>query len=194
MARKSAVLLFALILALPAFSDNRKSLLGDNHPGLHVMNNSEFSAFLEQLDTDLVAWRARLKSVDVSSLAVDPQESKEIGRSRRLCLLALDNTREEVHTLSAKQTLKFDFLLLVDLDELARDLDRLSSDLANVVTSTKRSAVQKSLGYARDVLAIDQALAPRTSSFKQHVVAFAGMIDATLDVPAQTDDPTPGQQ
>ncbi len=194
MIRKPAVLLFVLILAFPAFSDTRKNPVSEGHPGLHVMNNSEFAVFLQKLDADLVAWKAQLKSVDVSSLAVDPQEGREIGRSHHLCLQALDNTREEVRTLSARQTLKFDFLLLVDLNELARNLDRLSSDLANTLTAQRRSTVQKSLGYARNVLVIDQALAPRLSAFQQHLVAFAGMIDATLDASEQTDDPGPAQR
>lgn len=194
MIRKLAVLLFALVLVLPAFSDTRHSLANENHAGLHVMNNAEFTVFLQKLDADLLTWKARLKSVDVSSLALDPQDGRELSRSHHFCVQALDNTREEVRTLSQHQTLKFDFLLLVDLDELARNLDRLSSDLASTVSSPKRSTAQKSLGYARDVLAIDQALAPQIATFKQHVVAFAGMIDATLDVPDQADDPTPGQQ
>lgn len=194
MIRKLAVLLFALVLVLPAFSDTRHSPANENHAALHVMNNAEFAGFLQNLDADLLIWRARLKSVNVSSLALEPQDGKEISSSHRFCVRALDNTREEVHTLLQRQTLKFDFLLLVDLDELARNLDRLSSDLANAVGSPKRSTAQKSLGYAREVLAIDQALSPEVSTFKQHIVAFAGMIDATLDVPGQADDPTPGQQ
>jgi hypothetical protein len=192
MIRKPAALLLAMILGIPAFADTRKSQIDESHSGLHVMNNTEFAVFLQKLDANVVAWKARLESDDISSLALDTQERKEIGRSYRLCLKTLDNTREEIRTLSAKQTLKFDFLLLVDLDELARDLDRLNSDLANTITAQKRTA-QKSLGYARDVLAIDAALAPQVAAFQQHILAFAGMMDATLEATDRGEEPSSAQ-
>ena len=192
MTRKPAALLLALILGIPVFADTRKSQADEGHSGLRVMNNAEFAVFLEKLDADMVAWKARLETDDVSSLALDAPERKEIGRSYRLCLKTLENTREEIRTLSAKQTLKFDFLLLVDLDELARDLDRLNSNLANPITAQRHTA-QKSLGYARDVLAIDVALAPQVAAFQQHILAFAGMIDATLDAADRPDEPSPAQ-
>lgn len=192
MIRKPAAFLLALILGVPAFADTRKSQVDGGHSGLHVMNDTEFAVFLQKLDADVVAWKARLETDDISSLALDTQERKEIGRSYRLCLKTLENTREEIRTLSTKQTLKFDFLLLVDLDELARDLDRLNSNLANPITAQRRTA-QKSLGYARDVLAIDVALAPQVAAFQQHILAFAGMIDATLDAADRADEPSPAQ-
>ena len=192
MIRKAAALLLAMILGVPAFADTRKSQIDQGHSALHVMNNTEFAVFLRKLDASVVAWKARLESDDISSLALDAQERKEIGRSYRLCLKAMDNTREEIRTLSAKQTLKFDFLLSVDLDELARNLDRLSSNLANTITSQNRTA-QKSLGYARDVLTIDAALAPQVAAFHQHILAFAGMIDATLEAADRGEQPSSAQ-
>jgi hypothetical protein len=40
---------------------------------------------------------------------------------------------------------------------------------------------QKSLGYAREVLSIDVALATDISTFQHHFLAFTGVIDATLN-------------
>jgi hypothetical protein len=55
------------------------------------------------------------------------------------------------------------------------------------------SGAQKSLGYAREVLGIDVALATNISTFQHHFLAFTGVIDATLDQ-ADRDAPQPETQ
>ena len=106
-------------------------------------------------------------------------------RSYGQCLQSLDNTRDEIQKLSQKQTLKLDLFLLIDLNELARNLDALDEVLINPVFVNGTSAARKSLGYAREVLSIDGALAKQISTFQNHFIAFTGVIDATLEQPGQ---------
>jgi hypothetical protein len=93
-------------------------------------------------------------------------------------LQSLDNTREEIQKLLQKQTLKLDLFLLIDLNELARNLDSLDQGLVNTVTGS--GSAGRTLGYAREVLNIDVALATDISTFQHHLLAFTGAIDATL--------------
>ena len=181
MTRILAALLCAFILASPAFPQTRQSPAGANPPVLRVMGTGQFSRFLKRLDADVLKWKARLRNVDVASLGVDSQERKEIERSYNLCLEALDNTREDIRKLSRDQTVKLDFLLLIDLNALARNLDGLSVNLASPVTLQKTSTAKKSLGWAREVLDIDAELASHMTEFQHHLLALAGLLDAALE-------------
>ena len=67
----------------------------------------------------------------------------------------------------------------LSFQRLARNLDGLNRDLANV-TEVGSPTAQKSLGYAREVFGIDTALAPHIAEFQHHILAFAGVIDAAL--------------
>jgi hypothetical protein len=193
MVRKSAILLMStLIFALPAFSHPRPGLETPTQTALHLMNDGEFTLFLQRLDIELGAAKSSFKSVQVRSLGGQKMERKGLEQSYQLCLAAMDNTQEEIQKLEQKQTLKLDFLLLIDLNELTRDLDRLDSNLANPVT-VNRAASRKSFVYARQVLGIDAALAPRVAEFQQHVLAFAGVVDASLgQVVVEDSEPSPG--
>jgi hypothetical protein len=124
--------------------------------------------------------QVQLKKMDVKSLTLDVQESNELERSYNRCLQSLDNARDEIQKLSQKQTLKLDLFLLIDLNELARNLDALDQGLVNPVTVGESSGAQKSLAYAREVLGIDMALAADISTFQHHYLAFTGVIDASL--------------
>jgi hypothetical protein len=181
MVHKLIITVFALLTAVPAFSNTRQPATGQTHPALHLMNDSEFTDFLGHLDTDMLRAQAQLRNIDVKSLGLDLQDSAELGRSYNRCLESLDNTRDEIQKLSQKQTLKLDLFLLIDLNELARSLDALDQGLMNPVTIGGSSAAQKSLGYAREVLGIDVALARHVTAFQHHVLAFTGVIDATLE-------------
>jgi len=183
----------ALRAAPSAIPRDKRAPTGQSGPAPHLLNTGEFALFLGKLDTGVLAWKAQLKSHDVKSLGLDVQESEELEKSYNLCLQSLDNTREEIEKLLQKQTLKLDFLLLVDLNDLGRNLDGLDRDLANTMTDGRNIAAQKSLRYAREVLSIDVALAPYNAGFQHHVLAFAGVIDATLDEADQDSDPSPAQ-
>ena len=152
------------------------------------MNDTEFSAFLKRLDADLLNWKKRLASLPVASLTVEPQEAQELRRSHTICLQVLESTREDIQPLAKKQTLKNDFLLMVDLNALVRSLDRLSSNLANPVTVKTVSTAQKSLGWAREVLAMDIALGAHKNDMERHVLALAGLVDAALERANQNAD------
>ncbi len=186
MIRKFSMMVFALLIAVPALSHARQAPTGQNHPALHLMNNTEFALFLKRLDIGALRWKSQLRNVDVKSLGLEHRETEELERSYNLCLQALDNTREEIQKLSQKQTLRLDFLLLVDLNELARNLDALNRDLTDPVTVGGSSTAQKSLGYAREVLGIDVALAPHLVEFQHHLLAFAGVIDTARDRSGQS--------
>jgi hypothetical protein len=179
--------------ALSATPRDKRAPVGHSDPAPRLLNNGEFALFLRKLDTGVLAWKAQLKSHDVKSLGFSVQESEELERSYNLCLQSLENTREEIEKLLQKQTLKLDFLLLVDLNDLGRNLDGLDRDLANAMTDGRNAAAQKSLRYAREVLSIDVALAPYNAGFQHHVLAFAGVIDATLDEADQDSDQSPAQ-
>jgi hypothetical protein len=181
MIRKLIITVFAFLSAVPAFPHTTQFTTGQTHPALHLMNDGEFAIFLKRLDTDMFLSQAQLKKMDVKSLSLDPQESEELERSYNRCLQSLDNAREEIQKLSQKQTLKLDLVLLIDLNDLARSLDALDQGLLNPVAVGGGSGAQKSLGYAREVLGIDVALATDISTFQHHFLAFTGVIDATLD-------------
>src|SRR5579862_9315572 len=120
---------FALLIALPASPHAWKAPAGHSDPALRLMSDDEFTLFLRRLDTGVLHWKGQLSQIDIRSLILDQQEGAQLQRSHDLCLQSLDNARKEIHRLSQKQTLKLDFLLLVDLDDLARNLDELNRDL-----------------------------------------------------------------
>jgi hypothetical protein len=181
MIRKLIITVFAFLCAVPALPHTTQLVPGQGHPALHLMNDSEFAIFLKRLDTDVLRAQAQLKKMDVKSLNLGLQESEELERSYDRCLQSLDNAREEIQKLSQKQTLKLDLFLLIDLNELARNVDALDQSLMNPAAVGESSGAQKSLGYAREVLTIDETLAADISTFQHHFLAFAGVIDATLD-------------
>ena len=185
---KPAVGNSALRAAPSAIPRDRRTPAGMSGPAPHLLNSGEFALFLRKLDTGALAWKAHLKGHDLKALGLDVQESEQLERSYNLCLQSLDNTREEIEKLLQKQTLKLDFLLLVDLNDLGRNLDGLDRDLASTMTDGRNAAAQKSLRYAKEVLSIDAALAPYNAQFQHHVLAFAGVIDATLDEADQDSD------
>jgi len=184
MKRKLIVTIFACLSAVPAFSHTSQFTAAPTEqpqPALRLMNDTQFATFLGRLDSAMLRSQVQLKKMDVQSLSLDVQEREELQRSHERCLQSLDNTREEIQKLLQKQTLKLDLFLLIDLNELARNLDSLDQGLVNTVAVSTSSQNQKSLGYARQVLGIDVALATDISTFQHHFLAFTGVIDATLD-------------
>ena len=181
MIRKLIITVFAFLCAVPALPHTTQLVPGQGHPALHLMNDSEFAIFLKRLDTDVLRAQAQLKKMDVKSRNLGLQESEELERSYDRCLQSLDNAREEIQKLSQKQTLKLDLFLLIDLNELARNVDALDQSLMNPATVGASGGAQKSLGYAREVLTLDETLATDISTFQHHFLAFAGVVDATLD-------------
>jgi len=190
MIRKLILTGIAFLSAVPAFPHNAQFAAAPERPALHLMNDGEFAVFLKRLDTDVARSQVQLKKMDVKSLSVGLQESDELERSYNRCLQTLDNAREEIQKLSQKQTLKLDLFLLIDLNELARNLDALDQNLMTPAASGG-SGAQTSLGYARQVLGIDATLATDISTFQHHFLAFTGVIDATLN--QIEDDPTQPQ-
>ena len=150
------------------------------YPALHLMSKIQFALFLRRLDQGVLSWKVQLSHVDLRSLSIDRQEGEQLESDYDLCLQSLDNTREEIQKLSQKQTLQLDFLLLVDLNDLARNLDGLSRDLVDASSGGSTTA-RESVGYAREVLGIDTALASPVARFQQYILAFTGVIDASLD-------------
>jgi hypothetical protein len=184
--RLAIVVVLALLPAASASAQFRLKPTAEETSALRLMNDTEFTEFLRRLDADIVNWKSRLRAIDVNSLRVGPEDAKELRRSYHLCVVALESARGDIEQLTPKQTLKLDLLLLMDLSELARSLDRLSSDLASPVTVEKPSYAQKSLGWARDVLSIDVALAAQIHQMQHHLLAMAGLLDAALDRAADT--------
>ena len=196
MKRKLIITVLAFLTALPASAHTSRYTTPTNEqpqPGLRLMNDSEFATFLGRLDSAMLHSQLQLKKMDVQSLSLDVQETAELERSHERCLQSLENAREEIQKLLQRQTLKLDLFLLIDLNELARNLDSLDQSLVNTVVVSASSKNQKSLGYAREVLGIDVALASDISTFQHHFLAFTGVIDATLDQ-ADRDNPQPQTQ
>jgi hypothetical protein len=180
MNRKLIISVVAFLSAVPAFAHTTKMPTVQPQPALHLMNDDEFAIYLKHLDTDLLRSQEQLKKMDMKSLSLDPQVGQELEKSYNRCFQSLDNARDEIQKLSQKQTLKLDLFLLIDLNELARNLDALDQGLLSPVVG-ESSGAQKSLGYAREVLTMDEALAASISTFQHHFLAFTGVIDATLD-------------
>jgi len=190
MLRKSLILAIALLSSLPAFANTTQLAPGHAstapaQPVLRLMSEREFSAFLSRLDEDLVRSESQLKKMDVRSLTPDLQVMQDLERSHVQCLQSLDNTREEIQKLAQKQTLKLDLFLLIDLNELARNLDALDEVLVNPTAVNGTTRAVKSLGYAKQVLNMDVMLTNETSTFQHHFIAFTGVVDASMEQPDQ---------
>ncbi len=174
------LVMFALLFAIPALAQvGLRPAAGA--PGLRLMNDTQFSQFLKRLDADIVAWQGRLKTLHLHSLAADPQEEKALRSTHMLSMQALENARNDIQALTRQQTLKLDLMLMVDLNGLARSLDRLSSDLINPLSIHEPTAARKSLSWGREVLAMDTGLAAHVGAIQQHVLGLAGVLDAALE-------------
>jgi len=181
MFRKTIIAAFALLGTVPTFAHVTHSTTGQGPAALHLMSDDEFATFLGHLDADLIGSQEKFKKMDVKSVSLDPQQSADMKRSYDRCLQSLENSREEIQKLSQKQTLKLDLFLLIDLNELARNLDALDQGLLNPVAVSGNGGVNKTVSYARTVLDIDVELAADISTFQHHFLAFTGVVDATLD-------------
>ena len=194
MVRKSILALAALAISVPAFAHttqipSSQFAASQPQPVLRLMSDTEFATFLQGLDSSLLRAQLQMKKMDLKSLSTDAQEKQDLARSYQRCLESLDNTRDEIQKLSQKQTLKLDLFLLIDLNQLARNLDLLDESLVNPAAVNGASGAQKSLTYARQILSIDAGLATEISAFQHHFVAFTGVVDATL----QQGDPNPSE-
>jgi hypothetical protein len=181
MLRKAIIIVIALLSSVPAFANVTHSTTGQAPAALHLMSDDEFVTFLGHLDADLIGSQEQLKKMDVKSVSLDPQQSADMARSHEWCLQSLENARKEVQKLSQKQTLKLDLFLLIDLNELARNLDALDQGLLNPVAVSGTGGAHKTVSYARTVLDIDVELAADISTFQHHFLAFTGVVDATLE-------------
>ena len=177
-----------LILGVPALSQTPQSPAAVPPPAPRMMYSNQFSRFLKKLDADAVKWETRLRNIALASLGVQDREQKEIERSRNFCLQALENVREDIGRLSREQTLKLQFLLLIDLNALARNLDGLSVNLASPVSLHETTAAKESLEWAKEVLGIDEELALYFPEFQYHLLALAELRDAAA---AQAEQSTP---
>lgn len=180
MIRSLVTITFVLLSALPAWPDAGQTLVEPAPKPLRVMSDGEFHLFLGRLDTEVLRWKAQLGQMDLHSLTSDRQQGTNLERSHDLCLQSLDGIRTELQSLSQKQTLRVDFLLLVNLNDLARNLDEFNREIIDA-NGESPSPTRKQLEYARRVLSTDAALALYITGFQRHILAYAGMIDATLD-------------
>jgi hypothetical protein len=199
MIRKPILATMALVLAVPAFAHNTQVpasqfAAGQTQPTLRLMNDDEFATFLQRLDAELVHAQLQMKKMDVGSMKLDAQGKQDLMRSYERCLESLDDARGEIQKLGQKQTLKLDLYLLIDLNELARNLDALDETLVNSAASNSAAGMQKPLAYARAVLSIDGSLAAQISTFQNHFIAFTGAVDATLQQPDSDDSESPIQK
>lgn len=181
MIKKLAFTAFAFLSAIPAFAHTTQLPAVPAHPALHLMNDGEFAIFLTRLNTDILHSEAQLQKIDLKSLRLGSPESKELDRSYDRCVQTLNSIQEEIQRLSQRQTLKLDLFLLIDLNELVRNLDALDEGLINPAAASGNITARKSLDYARDVLDLDIALASDISVFQNHFLAFAGVVDASLE-------------
>jgi len=177
-----------IFLFVPAASVHAQDPMGEAPSAPHLMNNREFALFLKRLDAGVLRWQTQLRTVDTKSLRFDPEDRIELERSYRSCVESVRNTREEIQKLSQKQTLKLDFLLLVDLNDLARSLDQLDRDLTDPLAGASIGATQKSISYQRNLSSIDASLTPELIEFRRHVLALATVVDSEVDASLEPAD------
>jgi hypothetical protein len=203
MNRKLIIAALGVLSAVPAFAHTTQfpsstalpaQPAQPAQPVLRLMNEDEFAAFLARLDSQLVSSQEQLKKMDVRSIGIDAEEKQELGKSHARCIESLDNIRNEIQRLSQKQTLKLDLFLLIELNQFARNLDALDEGLMNPSSTANAVSAHKSLGYAKDVLHIDAALASQISTFQQHFIAFTGVVDASMDQPEADAAQPPAQK
>src|SRR5579871_5202970 len=79
----------ALLLAVPAFANNTQispsQFAAQPPPVLRLMNDAEFSNFLQRLDADLLRAQSRIKKMDMRSLSLDAQETQDLIKSHDRC-------------------------------------------------------------------------------------------------------------
>lgn len=180
----------ALAPAFPAYSESRPDSTAQASPALHLMNETEFATFLSRFNAAQLHWEEELKSLDARSLSLnlEREDRAALEQSYGLCLESLNMMGQQARELSRKQTMRGDLLLLVDMDDLARNLDELDRDLASASAAAQYDAAPKALSYVREILGINTALAASVAEFQNHVFAFAKLIDARL---AETDEDPP---
>ena len=166
----------------------RETPVSSDDAVLRTIDPREFNRFLKMLDADVETWQTRIRNIDVVTLGVKYQEQEEIGRRHRSCQEALERIRNEITKLSQDQTLTLDVLLLIDLNSLARNLDGLSVNLASPLTVQGAGAAHRFLGWAEEILGIDQELARHINEFQYHVLALAGVSDTALKKTQQAVD------
>ena len=153
-----------------------------------AMDTREFNHFLKVLDDDAMGWRVRLKNIDIADLGIDYQEQADVAWRYDFCQETLDRIQDDAAQLLQNQTLKLDLLLLIDMNALARSLDGLSVNLASPLTAPAKNAEHASIGWAQEVLDIDQQLSPLITEFQYHTLAFAGVLETALDKAHQDAD------
>lgn len=186
--------LFAWVVSTPVLAQAPRRFASADRQALRLFNADEFRRFLVQLDTDAIRWQAQLKAVDIASLGAGQQEQKELEKNSVLCLRAIEHSRSDIKTLLENQSLKDEILLLIDLGELDRDLDRMASALTNPVLVAEPSSAQKAMRYAKEVLSVDRESTAYSLEFQEHVLALAKLVDHVLAQPQLSDGPSRNQK
>jgi hypothetical protein len=186
--------LFAWVVSTPVLAQAPKRFASADRQALHLFNADEFRQFLAQLDADAIRWQAQLKAVDMASLGAGPQERKELEKNYILCLRAIERSRSDIKTLSEHESLKDEILLLIDLGELNRDLDRTASALTNPISMAEPRSAQKTLRYAKEVLGVDRESTTYALEIQEHVLALAKLVDHLVAEPQLSGGPSGNQK
>ncbi len=194
MNRILAGILFACVVFTPVLAQAPRRFATADQQALHLFNADEFRRFLVQLDADAIRWQAQLKAVDIASLGAGQQERKELEQNSTLCLRAIERSRSDIKTLLENQSLKDEILLLIDLGELDRDLDRMGSALANPISVAEPRSAQKALRYAKEVLGVDRQSTAYSLEIQEHVLALAKLVDHVLAQPQLSGAPSGNQK
>ncbi len=151
----------------------------DDNP--HAMDSSEFGSFLRTFGAEVPRWKATISSVDVSSLSVSNEESKQIEQWRNLFLECLDFVRNDTLQLSTKVNLGDQIRLLDDLNRLASNVSGLGNSLSYLATPQQARDIPKAQHWARVLLDVTREIFAEYQKFYLHLLALAATIDSPVD-------------
>ena len=150
----------------------------DNNP--HAMDNSEFGSLLRTFGAELPRWKATISTIDVSSLSVSYEESKQIEEWRNLSLKCLGFVGNDVVQLSSRVSLSNQIRLLNDLNRLASNVSGLGNSLSYLVTAEQVRDIPRAQQSARVLLDMTQQIFADYQKFYPHVLAVAASIDSAV--------------
>jgi hypothetical protein len=143
-------------------------------------DNSQFGSFLRTFGAAVPRWKAILSTVDVPSLSVSDEESKQIEQWRNLSLKCVDFVRNDTAVLSTKVSLSDQIRLLDDLNRLASNVSGLGNSLSYLVTAQQTRDIPKAQQWARILLDLTREIFAEYQKFYQHLLTVAAGIDSAV--------------
>jgi hypothetical protein len=143
-----------------------------------AMSKSEFQRFLKHLAADTIKWKAEFETIDIASLRPGYQEGKEIEAAQRGCVEDAREIQTLIPDLLQKQTVTGDISLLIMLQLMHSDVDRL----ADWINDSLRTSNAESVDFLfHRITAISDEIGSYFGKMVSHTLALASLADVALE-------------